>query len=414
MYGNGLRLGIKRTPITKLHRKATANGIKPLRGDHGLTARFTIAEFLLPYLIVLFFQFTLRMTALDFDAQKMLMNNNDCNFDYLKLIHQSLFILCWAALIFGCNKSPSVGDVNISQNNSEVERNAETVIKNTAMVKVAAGKFIRGSNKEDTEGMQARYGFATPLYQDEHPKSEINLDAFWIDTYEVSNKAYKTYILSSKRMMPFAWVNNGYAMSKSSLQAMDVDKLRKVALDYFRLDVDTRAMDKTALLKAMMKYQQQLDNLPVTGVNWFNAKAFCQWRSARLPSEAEWEKSARGPNGLEYPWGNEWDPKITNTGDDGNWDEGVAPIGSYQNNKSPYGAYDMAGNVWEWVEDWYQQYPGSNYISKAFGTKNRVIRGGGGGVGHYAISYFFRAATRQFSEPEMESDDVGFRCAKDA
>jgi len=312
-------------------------------------------------------------------------------------------------MLTSCSKTPS-SDSPASLDPQLVQ----SVIKETAMVKVNAGKFIRGSNKEDTEGMQARYGFASPLYQDEHPQTTESLETFWIDTYEVTNKAYKTYILSTKRMMPFAWVNNGYAMTEQNLQAMEVEKLRKIALDYFKLDVDTRVMEKQALLKAMQQQQLQLDRLPVSGVNWFNAKAFCEWRAARLPTEAEWEKAARGPDGLEYPWGNEWDPKITNTGDDGNWEEGLAPVGSYARNKSPYGAYDMAGNVWEWVADWYAPYSGSTFKSEAFGNKNRVIRGGGGGVGHYAISYFFRAATRQFSEPEMESDDVGFRCAKDA
>jgi formylglycine-generating enzyme required for sulfatase activity len=164
----------------------------------------------------------------------------------------------------------------------------------------------------------------------------------------------------------------------------------------------------------MLKHQERLDKLPVGGINWFDAREFCQWRGARLPTEAEWEKAARGPDGLEYPWGNEWNPQTTNTGDDGEWEEGIVPAGSYAHNKSPYGVYDMSGNVWEWVDDWYEPYPNSTYQSEMFGRKKRVIRGGGGGIGHYAISYFFRGATRQFSEPEMESDDVGFRCAKDA
>lgn len=313
-------------------------------------------------------------------------------------------------LLTGCNQSREPGTGNDAQETGAVT----AVIKETAMVRVPSGKFIRGSNKEDTEGMQARYGFAAPLYQDEHPQAEVNLDEFWIDVYEVTNKAYKTYILNTNRMMPFAWVNNGYALSESQLQAMDVDKLRKMAVDYFKLDMDTRMMDKPALLKAMISYQQQLDQLPAAGVNWFDAREFCQWRSARLPSEAEWEKAARGTQGLEYPWGNDWNPKVTNTGDDGAWEEGIAPVGSYPDNKSPYGVYDMSGNVWEWVNDWYEPYPDSTFKSELFGQKMRVIRGGGGGIGHYAISYFFRGATRQYSEPEMESDDVGFRCAKDA
>jgi len=319
----------------------------------------------------------------------------------------AILVILW---LLGCNQAKEPGSDIEAQDVSAVT----AVMKDTAMLRVPAGKFIRGSNKEDTEGMQARYGFAAPLYQDEHPQAEVNLDEFWIDVYEVTNKAYKTYILNTNRMMPFAWVNNGYAISEAQLQAMEVEKLRKMAVDYFKLDMDTRAMDKPALLKAMISYQQQLDQLPVAGVNWFDAREFCQWRSARLPSEAEWEKAARGAEGLEYPWGNDWNPKVTNTGDDGAWEEGIAPVGSYPDNKSPFGIYDMSGNVWEWVNDWYEPYPDSTFKSELFGQKMRVIRGGGGGIGHYAISYFFRGATRQYSEPEMESDDVGFRCAKDA
>lgn len=280
-------------------------------------------------------------------------------------------------------------------------------------VVVPAGEFIRGSNKEDDLAMRQQYGFPAPLYVDEHPEKKIHLDAYKIDTYEVTNKQYKVYINDKKQMLPHAWMSNGYAITKVQLDMLDVEKLRKMASDVFLVDMDTRQMDKPSLLSAILEKQSEQDNLPVTGVNWFAAKDFCEWRNSRLPTEAEWEKAARGPNGLEYPWGNQWDPKITNTGDDGEWEEGVAPVGSYKDNKSPYGVYDMSGNVWEWVYDWYEPYEGSTYQTDAFGKHNRVLRGGGGGVGHYAISYFFRGATRQFSEPEMESEDVGFRCVSD-
>lgn len=291
--------------------------------------------------------------------------------------------------------------------------NAKPVALVVEQVLVPAGEFIRGSNREDDLAMRQQYGFPEPLFVDEHPQQKLHLDAFKIDTYEVSNKQFKAYVLQTRRMLPYAWMSNGYAISEDQLQMLEVEKLRRMATDVFAVDLDTRQMDKPALVAAMLKQQQQQDNYPVTGVSWFAAKDFCAWRQARLPSEAEWEKAARGPDGREYPWGNDWDPKITNTGDDGEWDEGMAPVGAYPKNRSPYGAYDLSGNVWEWTADWYQPYEGSSYQSKAFGKRNRVIRGGGGGVGHYAISYFFRAATRQFAEPEMESEDVGFRCVSD-
>lgn len=323
------------------------------------------------------------------------------------MIRFSCVIVVFAWILVGCDSESgsSAGDKNRSEKT--------TASLTVEQVLVPAGEFIRGSNREDDLAMRQQYGFPAPLFVDEHPQKKLHLDAFKIDTYEVTNKQYKTYIFQTKQMLPYAWMSNGYAVSEEQLKMLDVEKLRKMATDVFAVDLDTRAMDKPALIAAMLAQQQAQDNYPVASVNWFAAKAFCEWRQARLPTEAEWEKAARGPNGLEYPWGNEWDPKITNTGDDGEWDEGMAPVGAYPKNKSPYGAYDMSGNVWEWVADWYEPYAGSDYQTEAFGKHNRVIRGGGGGVGHYAISYFFRASTRQFAEPEMESEDVGFRCVND-
>ncbi len=281
------------------------------------------------------------------------------------------------------------------------------------MVLVPAGEFIRGSNKTDDEGLQKQYGFTNPLFLDEHPQHKMHLDAFMIDSYEVSNIQFKEFILNTKRLLPYDWGHNGYGLTMEEAARMDLERLRKIGADDFKLDMDTRAMSREALMEAMRKEQEKKDNFPVTGITWEYANDYCQWRGQRLPNEAEWEKAARGSDGIEFPWGNKWDTATTNTGDDADWDDGYAPVGSYPQNKSPYGAFDMGGNVWEWTASWYQPYPGSTYASANFGEKNKVIRGGGGGIGHYALSYFFRAATRQFAAPNMASEDVGFRCAKD-
>ncbi len=304
-----------------------------------------------------------------------------------------------AALLTGCEQTGS-------------EKNAKKHLPAVIQTLVSAGEFIRGSNRPDDPAMRQQYGFPMPLFLDEHPQATIFLDGFKIDTYEVSNAQYREYVAQTGYMLPFAWMNNGYGLGREHLQSLEIDSLHRLAVDNFQLDIDVREMNKPALIDAMLAQQKRADKLPASNVSWFAAKAFCEWRNSRLPTEAEWEKAARGPDGLEYPWGNSWDLKITSSGNDGEWKDGIAPVGSYPDNVSPYGVYDMSGNVWEWVADWYQPYENSRYESSAFGKTNRVLRGGGGG-GLYAINYFFRGATRQFSEPEMESEDVGFRCVSD-
>lgn len=283
------------------------------------------------------------------------------------------------------------------------------------MILVPAGDFIMGSDKVDKEGLQQQYGFETPLYLNEHPARKVHLDAFMMDKFEVTNAQYKAFLIQAKGRgrVPDAWRFNGYGLARSQADAMDVATLRSIAVDHFKLDMDTRTMDKSALIEAMFKRQHAMDRLAVTGVTWKDADAYCRWRGRRLPSEAEWEKAARGSDGREYPWGDKWDDNITNTGENTDEEEGIAAVGSFPRNKSPYGIYDLSGNAWEWVADWYDAYPGSTEKSENYGKKFKVIRGGGGGIGHYALSYFFRAAARQYALPDMTAEDVGFRCAKD-
>lgn len=296
------------------------------------------------------------------------------------------------------------------------------------MVLVPAGPFIMGSNLRDDSGKQEEYGLVNPLYLDEHPEHTVTIDAFYIDAYEVTNARYKRFVEKTRRQSrendpnsenfgdrePDQWSQNGYNLVEERLRATDLETLRWIATEYFKLDMDTTVMDKNALVKAMLKDQTKHDSLPVTGVTWYDANAYCAWVGKRLPTEEEWEKAARGPDGRMYPWGNEWQQDYVNTGDDSEWEEGIAPVGSYPENRSVYGVYDLAGNVWEWVGSWYRPYPGTDYQNKDFGQYFRVIRGGGGGIGHYALSVFFRGSARSYAPPHQPSNDVGFRCAKDA
>ncbi len=280
------------------------------------------------------------------------------------------------------------------------------------MVLIPAGEFVMGSDKTDEEGLQNEYGIIDPPFMDEHPMRKVFLADFMIDQYEVTNAQYKTFVQATEHPVPAAWVQNGYSARDGKLRSFDLDLLRRVAVDYFKLDRDTTVMGREELLVELDMIQTSRGSLPVASVSWHDAHKYCAWAGKRLPSEAEWEKAARGPQGLEYPWGNEFDLKKTNSGQNSDEENDIASVGSYPADKSPYGVYDMAGNVSEWVDDWYQSYPGGDYHSPFYGEIHKVVRGGNADTGHYALSLFFRAALRHHMDPILVIGKRGFRCAK--
>ena len=278
------------------------------------------------------------------------------------------------------------------------------------MVLIPAGEFLMGSDEVDTEGKQEEFGFREPMYLDEHPQHKVMLDAFYIDKYEVSNGDYKRFVIENRIDPPPPWVQSGYNASEHRLATFPLETLRRVAVDYFQLDMDTSQMERKAILSELKAIQAQRDKLPATAMSWYDAGSYCLWKGKRLPGEAEWEKAARGSDGHHYPWGNEWDQSKANVG---NNDEGITmPSGSYAQDVSVYGVVDLGGNVSEWVNDWYQAYAGAKYQSEFYGDIHKVVKGGGAGVGHYALSYFYRSSRRGQADPSTLSVDVGFRCAK--
>ncbi len=229
-----------------------------------------------------------------------------------------------------------------------------------AMVYVPEGKFTMGSNESDSK------------WDNERPEHEVHLNSYWIDKYEVSNAQYGMCVRDGSCTIP-----------------------------------------KNPSFSSTGQYEgfARNNHFPVVYVNWEQAKTYCEWVGGSLPTEAQWEKAARGTDGRKYPWGNEspscdkanYNPAFSRACK-GNTSE----VGSYPAGVSPYGAMDMAGNVWEWVLDWYGFYNEAEKDNpQGPGTgDNRVARGGSWYFNYRSI----RSASRRYVSPTYTYDDFGFRC----
>lgn len=223
-------------------------------------------------------------------------------------------------------------------------------------------------------------------WSDERPVHQVHLDGFWVGQCEVTNAAFGRFILETDYQTDAEQAGWGYVWQN--------DQWNRIG------GLNWRHPNRPGEgISAIMDH-------PVVQVSWHDANAYCQWAGGRLPTEAEWEMAAVGATGWKYPWGNEFDPTRLNASG-----SGTVPVGSYETGKSPWGAYDMAGNVWEWVNDWYREdYYASSPSTNPPGPIEadfKALRGGGwdpsGGDS--------RSADRGFLAPSRQGNTIGFRCA---
>lgn len=240
----------------------------------------------------------------------------------------------------------------------QLKKGAETLKGDEApMAAIPEGEFWMGR-----DGMEA--------LEDERPRHKVWLDSYSIDIYEVTTSRYARFLAASGRTPPWMW-------------------------ETVKLEIHS--------------------DRPVIGMDWEDADAYCKWAGRRLPTEAEWEKAARGTDERLYPWGNQVPTAALANfalGSRFSYSQALMPVGHYQNVKSPYGLYDMAGNVWEWVQDWYEgRYYERSAERNPQGPEHgqfKVLRGGSWSeLPKYLLTY------GRFKLPlKTRNSYTGFRCAQ--
>lgn len=293
-------------------------------------------------------------------------------------ITQAVLAVC----IFGTWASAAVGEE--ASPPSRARAGDKRIVLQTpgpTEILIRGGVFRMGSSIPQIAVAQAMCRFeplsreCTPTtFADEMLMHEVMLDDYWMDTKEVDNRSYARCVDAGVCLPP----------------------------EY----------------EAAARWTSRPDH-PVTLVSWYDAERYCAWRGARLPTEAEWERAAKGWSERIYPWGNVFNPKIVNHGrfslnqlnDVDGYDE-LAPVGSFPQGRTPEGLYDMAGNVEEWVADWYlPEYPEADIVNPrgpASGDE-RVTRGGS----YLDGRGWLRAAARGHALPSLARPFRGFRCARD-
>jgi formylglycine-generating enzyme required for sulfatase activity len=262
------------------------------------------------------------------------------------------------------------------------------------MVLVPAGDFWMGSAADEVARAVDECKRWNPeswcknRLERELVRHRVHVDAFYIDKYEVTNAMFERYVKATGHQTA-AEREGGSGIWKRDGGRFKVEKV-----------------DGASWRSPYGPGTSADANDPVIHVTWHDAVAYCRWAGKMLPTEAEWEKAARGTDGRRFPWGDDWDPAKANAGLTLHVSRSV---GSYPGGVSPYGVHDMAGNVGEWVYDWYAPYSGSpdrNPTGPPSGSR-RIIRSNNS----HAPAFLQHAASRVPEDPAGKGNALGFRCA---
>ena len=279
------------------------------------------------------------------------------------LIGLSLFVISDSSIVMGFNGDSSRG---------------------WPVVYIEKGDFIIGSTSKQVEKafeLCREFGCKRSWVEDEQPPRVVYLDSFWIDRFEVTVADYEKCVKAGECTLPGSFYNCNWQ-------------------------------------------QAGRENHPINCVNWYQADSYCKWVGKRLPTEAEWERAARGANGGIYPWGNVYrfdaanycDQLCEESRSDPSRSDGfptTAPVGSFLAGASECGAMDLAGNVWEWTSDWYREdYYRDIGVSNPENDRPKIyksVRGGGWNYWPGAL----RSSNREWDKPEIQDIGNGFRCVKE-
>ncbi len=270
------------------------------------------------------------------------------------------------------------------------------------MVAVPEGSFLRGSTDEDIDAYvslceQAQAACVRDNFLDEQPQRDITLSTFLIDRYEVSNRDFAAFVAASGYQTFAEQQGESTIWNDAVRESQVIPGASWRTPDGPDSNIDNR-----------------LDH-PVVHVTWADAAAYCASQGKRLPTEAEWEKAARGDaDGRRFPWGNEWQTTFVNGVLPDERAVGTVAVTEFSEGDSPYGARQMLGNVFEWVADAYDEsyFATSPDVDPALlddGSGLRVARGGGWAT----RAGFFHIGWRRVLGPDTSNNTTGFRCARD-